>query len=299
MVVTETVFTTTQPRLRDRLCLLIRQHNLDPALVKAYAADFCGTATLKEASRELVESFIAHLADAPPKTATPWSANSIAMPTRGGRIMKRHIPGLHSREQIHDASRLGRLLPGPRRSGFYRWHPRRPFYFSSLRGPRTRSLHQERSLRPALLHRNEPSGNSIGFCEISAMTLICSARTKIDEKALLSLQGVLRISRTTFNGRSFLNLDGFAPAATGMNSPLLVTEPRNPDDLQPHTDYANTCAARAAIATDISMAGGRRKPRAAWSLAARLKRPWGPTSQREDPSAVLFKEWGVYRDVPL
>ena len=51
-----------QPRLRDRLCLLIRQHNLDPNLVKAYAADFCGTQTVKEASRDLVESFVAELA---------------------------------------------------------------------------------------------------------------------------------------------------------------------------------------------------------------------------------------------
>ncbi len=54
----------SQPRLRDQLCLLIRQHNLDPSLVKAYAADFCGTATLKQASRELVESFISQLATA-------------------------------------------------------------------------------------------------------------------------------------------------------------------------------------------------------------------------------------------
>src|SRR5216683_4099991 len=51
-----------QPRLRDQLCLLIRQYNLDSTLVKAYAADFCGTASLKEANRELVESFITHLA---------------------------------------------------------------------------------------------------------------------------------------------------------------------------------------------------------------------------------------------
>ena len=51
-----------QPRLRDQLCLLIRQHNLDPTLVKAYAADFCGTETLKEASRDLVESFITQIA---------------------------------------------------------------------------------------------------------------------------------------------------------------------------------------------------------------------------------------------
>ena len=51
-----------QPRLRDQLCLLIRQHNLDPILVKAYAADLCGTPSLKEANRDLVQSFISHLA---------------------------------------------------------------------------------------------------------------------------------------------------------------------------------------------------------------------------------------------
>jgi hypothetical protein len=51
-----------QPRLRDRLCLLIRQHQLDAGLVKAYAADYCGTATLRDASRDLVEAFINDLA---------------------------------------------------------------------------------------------------------------------------------------------------------------------------------------------------------------------------------------------
>ncbi len=50
-----------QPRLRDQLCLLIRQYNLDSNLVKAYAAEFCGTEALSGASRELVESFISHL----------------------------------------------------------------------------------------------------------------------------------------------------------------------------------------------------------------------------------------------
>jgi hypothetical protein len=52
-----------QPRLRDRLCLLVRKHQLDSALVKSYAADFCGTETLRGASRELVESFVNNLAD--------------------------------------------------------------------------------------------------------------------------------------------------------------------------------------------------------------------------------------------
>ena len=52
-----------QPRLRDRLCLLIRQHQLDPTLVKRYAAEFCGTAELREASRGLIDKFIHHLAE--------------------------------------------------------------------------------------------------------------------------------------------------------------------------------------------------------------------------------------------
>jgi hypothetical protein len=52
-----------QPRLRDRLCLLIRQHGLDATLVKAYAADYCGTAALRDATRDQIESFIGHLAD--------------------------------------------------------------------------------------------------------------------------------------------------------------------------------------------------------------------------------------------
>src|SRR6266704_5857996 len=51
------------PKVRDRLCQLIRQHQLDPSLVKAYATDFCGTKTLRKASREQVENFVQHLAD--------------------------------------------------------------------------------------------------------------------------------------------------------------------------------------------------------------------------------------------
>ncbi len=52
-----------QPRLRDRLCLLVRKHQLDSTLVKRYAADFCGTEVLRDAGRDLVESFINNLAD--------------------------------------------------------------------------------------------------------------------------------------------------------------------------------------------------------------------------------------------
>jgi len=51
------------PKVRDRLCQIIRQHQLDPTLVKTYAIEFCGTKTLREATRAQVENFVAHLAD--------------------------------------------------------------------------------------------------------------------------------------------------------------------------------------------------------------------------------------------
>jgi hypothetical protein len=49
--------------LRDRLHLLIRQHQLDAVQVKAYAADYCEVAELRQASREQVAGFIKHLAE--------------------------------------------------------------------------------------------------------------------------------------------------------------------------------------------------------------------------------------------
>ena len=50
-------------KLRDQLCLLIRQHGLDATLVKQYAAEFCGTKDLRQASREQVATFIKHIAE--------------------------------------------------------------------------------------------------------------------------------------------------------------------------------------------------------------------------------------------
>ena len=72
-------------RVRDRLCQVIRQHSLDAELVKAYAIDFCGTKTLREASREQVENFVAHLADwaAQDRNAVLCQLNSYSRPQAG------------------------------------------------------------------------------------------------------------------------------------------------------------------------------------------------------------------------
>src|SRR5664280_343789 len=71
-------------KVRDRLCQIIRQHHLDPELVKAYAVDFCGTKVLKDATREQVESFVQQLAEAAKKDrgALICHLNSYAPPSQ-------------------------------------------------------------------------------------------------------------------------------------------------------------------------------------------------------------------------
>ena len=72
-------------RVRDRLCQVIRQHALDAELVKAYAIDFCGTKTLRDASREQVENFVSHLGDwaVKDRNALLCQLNSYSRPQAG------------------------------------------------------------------------------------------------------------------------------------------------------------------------------------------------------------------------
>jgi hypothetical protein len=71
-------------KVRDRLCQIIRQHKLDPELVKAYAVDFCGTKALKDATREQVETFVQQLAESALKDrgALICQLNSYARPNQ-------------------------------------------------------------------------------------------------------------------------------------------------------------------------------------------------------------------------
>jgi len=122
--------------------------------------------------------------------------------------MKRHIPGLHA--ESRDGSDLleGRFLVRVDRA-FYRWHPQKPFF----------------ALRFSVLEPSERTGQIISgrvYCTAKALWRLnwflrdfgydheLFNRDEVDEKALLGLKGVIRTSRTTRNGRAFLNLDAFA-----------------------------------------------------------------------------------------
>jgi hypothetical protein len=71
-------------KVRDRLCQIIRQHHLDAELVKAYATEYCGTARLRDATREQVERFVQHLAESAQndRAALVCQLNSYARPER-------------------------------------------------------------------------------------------------------------------------------------------------------------------------------------------------------------------------
>jgi len=124
--------------------------------------------------------------------------------------MKRHIPDLH-RETPNGAEILEGIFLVRVERAFYRWHPLKPFF----------------ALRFTILEPSEPSGRCISgrlYCTPKALWKLnwflkafdydteLLDRDEVDEKALLGLRGVVRVSRTQLNGRSFLNLEGFAPA---------------------------------------------------------------------------------------
>ncbi len=122
--------------------------------------------------------------------------------------MKRHIPGLHTESRHGNDLLEGSFLVRVDRA-YYRWHPQKPFFV----------------LRFSVLEPRELAGQTIPgrvYCTPKALWRLnwflrdfcydheLFTRDEVDEKALVGLKGVIRTSRTTRNGRSFLNLDAFA-----------------------------------------------------------------------------------------
>jgi len=126
--------------------------------------------------------------------------------------LRRRIQGLHEADQSAAAQvRDGLLLVRVERVQ-HRWDSRKPFYL----------------LRFSILEPKELTGHSVAgrlYCTPRALWKLnwflrdfgydadLLARDEIDEKSLIGLSGVMKISHTVVNGTSLLNLDGFAPAS--------------------------------------------------------------------------------------
>ncbi len=126
--------------------------------------------------------------------------------------MKRRINGLHDAD-LSAASRIrdGLLLVRVERAN-HRWDSRKPFYL----------------LRFSILEPKELAGHSVAgrlYCTPRALWKLnwflrdfgydaeLLGQDEIDDRNLVGLRGVVKISHVVVNGASLLNLDGFAPAS--------------------------------------------------------------------------------------
>jgi hypothetical protein len=125
--------------------------------------------------------------------------------------MKRHIPGLRGEGQKSDDTLEGVFLVRVDRV-FYRWHPQRPFYVLHLAILEPRE-HHDRSLTGRLYCTPKALWKLRWFLRDFGYDPDLMGQDEVDEKALRGLRGIVRISHTTLNGRTFLNLGGFAPAS--------------------------------------------------------------------------------------
>ena len=124
--------------------------------------------------------------------------------------MTRRFPGLHQASvpaEVPDGLYLVRIERVE-----YRWHAQKPYY----------------SVRFAVLEPKPWAGASVAvrlYCTEKALWKLSwflrdfgydtelLDRDELDEKLLVKLQGVIKISHRVVNGTSLLNLDGLAPAA--------------------------------------------------------------------------------------
>ena len=125
--------------------------------------------------------------------------------------MKRHIPGLHSRQQDRDSLLEGLFLVRVDAAS-YRWHPQKPFLSVRFVVLEPESF-AARSLSGRLYCTERALWKLNWFLRDFGYDPDLLNRDQVDEKALLGLRGVVRTSHVTLNGRSFQNLEAFAPEA--------------------------------------------------------------------------------------
>ena len=152
----------------------------------------------------------------------------------GGAAMRRHIPGLHAGLPA-TASRLEGMFLVRVDAASYRWHPHKPFLILRFVVLEPESL-ATRSFSGRLYCSERALWKLNWFLRDFGYDPDLLGRDQVDEKALVNLRGVLRTSLVTFNGRSYQNLEAFAPASEWEELSCAATEKRKDDDLQPHTD---------------------------------------------------------------
>jgi hypothetical protein len=124
--------------------------------------------------------------------------------------VRRRIQGLHEADQSAASQVPDGLILVRIEGAHHRWDSRKPFYL----------------LRFSILEPKDLTGRSVAgrlYCTPRALWKLNwflrdfgydaeqLGRDEIDEKSLIGLCGVIKVSHTVVNGTSLLNLDAFAP----------------------------------------------------------------------------------------
>jgi hypothetical protein len=124
--------------------------------------------------------------------------------------MRRHIPGLYSKQQDLESNLDGLFLVRVERAA-YRWHRQKPFLALQFVVLEPKSF-ESRSFCGRLYCTERALWKLTWFLTDFGYDTELLNHDQVDEKAVLNLRGVLRTSHSTVNGRSYQNLDAFAPA---------------------------------------------------------------------------------------
>jgi hypothetical protein len=125
--------------------------------------------------------------------------------------MRRHIPGLHSRQETQTSDLEGLFLVRVERAS-YRWHPQKPFLALQLSIVEPTSV-DARSFSGRIYCTERALWKLNWFLRDFGYDPDLLSRDQIDEKAQSNLRGVVRTTFSRVNGHSYQNLDAFAPAA--------------------------------------------------------------------------------------
>jgi hypothetical protein len=125
--------------------------------------------------------------------------------------MRRQLPGLHLNHRGVEDKLEGLFLVRVDRA-HYRWHPQKPFV--EIRFVILEPKPFEGRLFSGRLYCTERALWKLNrFLRDFGYDAQLLKDDQVDEKALSNLRGVVRTSYTTLNGRSYQNLEAFAPEA--------------------------------------------------------------------------------------
>jgi hypothetical protein len=125
--------------------------------------------------------------------------------------MKRHIPGLHFRQQNGDRPLEGLFLVRVEWAS-YRWHTQKAFLQVRFIVLQPESF-ERRSFSGRLYSTERALWKLNWFLRDFGYDMELLTQDQMDEKALVNLRGVVRTTYKTLNGHTFQNLEAFAPEA--------------------------------------------------------------------------------------